>query len=104
MQQLILIGVHFKRGVSGGATLRSGRVATKALLESVNVQREACRGLQYFPIQEKAPRILRFSGRRGNLNQACIYLKEKEKFRLTIFVEYYLEYQATGFEPRIPIC
>lgn len=41
---------------------------------------------------------------RGNLNQACIYLKEKEKFRLTIFVEYYLEYQATGFEPRIPIC
>lgn len=41
---------------------------------------------------------------RGNLNQACIYLKEKEKSRLTISVEYYLEYQATGFEPRIPIC
>lgn len=41
---------------------------------------------------------------RGNLNQTFIYLKVKGKFRLTISVEYYLEYQATGFEPRIPIC
>ncbi|HGE1973642.1 TPA: hypothetical protein ACGKFT_006459, partial [Pseudomonas aeruginosa] len=38
---------------------------------------------------------------RGNLNQACIYLKEKEKLRLTISVEYFLEYQATGFELRM---
>ncbi|CEG55213.1 hypothetical protein PXNS11_60390 [Stutzerimonas xanthomarina] len=56
MQQLILIGVHFWDGASGGVTQWSGRVATKALHESVNVQGEACRGLQYFPIHEKKPR------------------------------------------------